>query len=106
MGTIVMGIAGVGLAIFGVLVRFNKKISLIPAITEERLLKIKKVDKVAKDFGNSLFIMAGAVIIMTLGMYYFGTVGGLAGLVLTVASAGSWNSLANSVDDKIKKRIY
>ena len=106
MSTILMGIVGIGLAIFGVLVRFKKKISLIPAITEERLLKIKKVDKVANDFGNSLFIMAGAVIIMTIGMHYFGTIGGFVGLLLTVISAGSWNSLSNSVDDKIKKRMY
>ena len=103
---IILGVLGIGLCIFGCVVKFGKKISLIPAITDERLQKIKKVDVVANEFGYRLIMMGVSCIFMLAATIILGTVGSIIGLVILLVSVVSWNTLSTSVDQKIKLRKY
>ena len=103
---VIFGVLGIGLGIFGCVIKFGKKIALIPAITEERIKKIKKVDVVANEFGNRLIMMALACIVTMAASIAFGKIGSIIGLVLIIITAVSWNTLSTSVDEKIKVKKY
>ena len=103
---IILGVFGIALCVFGCVVKFGKKISLIPAITDERLEKIKKVDVVANEFGYRLIMMGLSCIFMLGASIILGTVGSVIGLIVLLVSVVSWNTLSTSVDKKIKSKKY
>lgn len=103
---IVFGIMGIGLLIMGFLIKFGKRISMIPAMTDDFQRRIKKVDKVANDFGNGMIILAIMVLIAAGGSYFFGKVGSIGGLVFIIIGASHWNRLSTSIESKIKKKEY
>lgn len=108
MNIVVLGMSAIAiiLSYMGYKIKFKKSISSIPAINDERLKKIKRVDKVCNDFGNRLFGMATLAIIMAVATYFFGNVGKWIGVVLFVFSVLNWNVFCGQIDEKIKKRIY
>lgn len=101
-----MGVIAIVLIFMGYRVKVQKNINTIPIINEERLKKIKKVDKVCNDFGNRLFILAGIAIAMAIATYFFGNIGKWVGLVVFVGAVLNWSSFCSEIDAKIKKKIY
>lgn len=102
----ILAILGVVLIVYASIIKFKKNISIIPAVNEERIKKIKKVDKVADDFGNRAYMLAGSIIVLAVASKFFGNIGAIAGFIVVIVAAASWNSLSTSIDEKIKKREY
>ena len=106
MVVIVFGIVGLILLLMGLRIKIKKKIDLVSSINEERLKKIRNIDKVANDFGNGMILLSIACFV-TGGLTYFADrIGTFIGLVLIIISAARWNSLNSNIDEKIKRREY
>lgn len=105
---VVLGMGAIALILgyMGYKIKFKKSISSIPAINDERLKKIKKIDKVCDDFGNRLFGLAILALITAVATYFFGNIGKWIGVVIFVLAVLNWNVFCGQIDEKIKKRIY
>ena len=104
--TIILLLASIVIMLWAIIIKFTKNISLIPSIKKDKISKIKKVDKVANDFGNKLFLMGLSIFISSLGRYLFGTIGAIPGLILLVLFSLNYSTLAQNVDSKIKTKEY
>lgn len=88
------------------LVRVKKKTSLISGLDAKTLNRVKKVDKLVKDYSNGLVLMACACFIAVIFLLYLGIVGKILGLVIIIISSINLSRITLDMDNKLKKKIY
>ena len=105
---IVIGMVIISLILFFLAyrVKIKKNLQSIPMMNEERLKKIKKVDKVCNDFGNRLILMAVSALLAAILTYFFGKMGKIVGIIIFILVVLSWSNLCGQIDENIKKHVY
>lgn len=105
---VVIGMAIISLILFFLAykVKVKKNLQSIPVMNDERIKKIRKVDKVCDDFGNRLILMAVSALLAAVLTYFFGNIGKIVGIIIFILVVLTWSSLCGEVDEKIKKHVY
>ncbi|MGL4773166.1 MAG: hypothetical protein ACRC2K_06310 [Clostridium sp.] len=106
MDLIVMILLGSIALVMAFQIWFNENITLIPAVDEKIIKKIKKRNVIAREFGLGACYIAGACY-ATAGLSYFlGKPGLIVGMVFIIITALNWASLQKQVEHKIRNRKY
>lgn len=88
------------------LVRTKKKINLIYGLDKELLKRIKKIDKLAKDYSTALVLLACSSFIAAVMLLILGTVGRFMALILVIIASIRLSRITLDMDSKLKKKVY
>lgn len=99
-------LAGIYLLVRAYLIGSKKKINLISGVDKETLKRVKKVDKLAKDYSWALVVVALACFVAVIFLLYLGFIGKILGIASILLSSINLSRVTLDMDTKIKKKVY
>lgn len=103
---VIFVLAGIYLLVRAYLIGSKKKINLISGLNEKTLKRVKKVDKLAKDYSWALVYVASTCFISVIFILYLGLIGKILGIASILLSSINLSRVTLDMDDKIKKKVY
>lgn len=98
--------AGIYLLGRAYLVGTKKKMNLIYGLDDKVINKIKKIDKLTKDYSTALVLLACSCFVAGVLLLTLGTVGRFIALGLVVVASLNLSKITLNMDIKLEKKVY